>query len=202
MRRNTFFFVLLLFYLTPAVFAASPNYYVNIGMTKPFAPETFNTDWRSGFNLGAGLGFNVSPKFEIQGEILYDYLQLDDNSFLTDIADNMAYASVSGGETSILTASANLKYFSPIGEEARATPFLVGTFGFASKVIREKKINTEESSFTEPKVTENVPAVGAGLGLEIEMGENTYFVVEGRFNVLFTEETTVYLPLKLGIVIR
>ena len=201
MRPKSLFFILMML-CTPALVFAAPNYYANIGMSKPFAPEPFRNDWRSGFNLGAGIGFNVSPKFEIQGEVLYDFFQLDDNSYLKNITDNIAYASVSGGETSILTLSANFKYFSPISDDARVTPFLVGTVGAASKIISEKNINTEERQYTETKESNTIPAFGAGLGVEIEMGGNTYFVIEGRFNVLLTEETTVYMPLKLGIVIR
>lgn len=201
MRPNVLKIALLLVCL-PALLVAGPNYYANIGMTKPFAPEPFRTDWRSGFNLGAGIGFNLSPKFEIQGEVLYDYLQLDDNSYLNNVTDNIAYAAVSGGETSILSLSANFKYFSPINDQARAVPFLVGTLGVASKTINERRVTTADQQFVEPKETDTVPALGAGLGLEIEMGGNTYFVIEGRFNVLLTDKTTVYAPLKLGIVIR
>ena len=61
---------------------------------------------------------------------------------------------------------------------------------------------TEDDMYTVPKESQTTAAAGMGLGLEIVMGTRTSFVVEGRFNVLFTDKTTVYFPLKLGIVIR
>jgi len=195
---------LLVFFLFAGTYAlANPNYYANIGMSKPFAPEVFQEDWRAGFNIGTGIGYNFSPKFEIQGELLYDNFQLDDNSFLNGITDaNDFYASVSGGTTSLIGLYANFKYLSPLKNKATLTPYIVGSLGIVNKSIAEFKVTTEEEMYTIPKESQTIPAAGMGLGVEFVMGKSTSFVVEGRFNVLLTDETTVYFPLKLGIVIR
>ncbi|MBN1480904.1 outer membrane beta-barrel protein [candidate division KSB1 bacterium] len=182
---------------------ANPNYYVNIGMSKPFAPDDFQNHWRSGFNVGLGLGYNFSPKFEIQGEFLYDNFQLDDIAFLNDITgNNDVYASVAGGGASLYAVYANFKYLSPIERNTSLTPYIVGSLGLAAQQIAEKKVTVEEGPYTIPKESQTSPGVGLGIGVEIVMGGRTSFVVEGRFNILFTDETTVYFPLKLGIVIR
>lgn len=182
---------------------ANPNYYVNIGMSKPFAPDDFQNHWRSGFNVGLGLGHNFSPKFEIQGELLYDNFQLDDIAFLNNISDkNDLYASVAGGGTSLYAVYANFKYLSPLERNTFLTPYIVGCLGLAAQQIAEMKVTVEEGPYTISKESQAALAAGLGIGVEIVMGGRTSFVVEGRFNVLFTEKTTVYFPLKLGIVIR
>jgi hypothetical protein len=69
-------------------------------------------------------------------------------------------------------------------------------------MIGEREVTTESEMFTVPQESQTALATGVGLGVEIVMGGRTSFVVEGRFNVLLTDETTVYFPLKLGIVIH
>lgn len=189
--------------LTTSLAFANPNYYANIGMSKPYAPENFQKNWRSGFNIGAGIGYNVKPTLEIQGELLYDNFQLDDYAFLGDIAeDDDPFASVMGGSVSILSLYVNAKFLSPLKTNDTITPYLIGGVGLVSKMTGEKEIMTELLEYIEPKESTTTAAAGLGIGVEIVMGARTSFVVEGRFNVLFTDETTVYFPLKLGIVIR
>ena len=202
MQRTILFIIMITFLATSSIFA-NPNYYANIGISKPFAPDDFQENWRSGFNVGLGLGYNLSPKFEIQGEFLYDTFQLDDNNFLNGITDaNDVFSSVTGGEASLYGLYANFKYLSPLQKNTTLTPYMVGSLGLVSKNIAEMRVMTEDDMYTIPKESQTTAAVGMGLGLEIVMGNRTSFVVEGRFNVLFTDETTVYFPLKLGIVIR
>ncbi len=202
MFRLTHFFLLGLF-LTATLFA-NPNYYVNIGMSKPYAPDEFQKNWRSGYNLGAGIGYNLKPRLELQGEFFFDNFQLDDNAFLGDITeDDDLFASVMGGSVSIVSFYANVKYLSPLEKSSTLTPYLIGGIGFASKMIGEMDVTTGElDPYTIEKETYAAAAAGIGLGVEIVMGARTSFVVEGRFNILFTDEATVYMPLKLGIVIR
>jgi opacity protein-like surface antigen len=189
--------------LTTSLAFANPNYYANIGMSKPYAPENFQKNWRSGFNLGTGIGYNVKPTLELQGEFLYDNFQLDDNAFLGDVTtDDDIFASVMGGSVSILSLYVNAKFLSPLKTNDTITPYLIGGVGLVSKMTGEKEIMTELLEYIEPKESTTTAAAGLGIGVEIVMGARTSFVVEGRFNVLFTDETTVYFPLKLGIVIR
>ena len=63
-------------------------------------------------------------------------------------------------------------------------------------------VTTAETMYTIPKESLTALATGIGLGVEFFMGKRTYFVIEGRFNALLTDDTTVYFPLKLGIVVR
>ncbi|MBN1559475.1 hypothetical protein JW998_04450, partial [candidate division KSB1 bacterium] len=82
------------------------------------------------------------------------------------------------------------------------TPYLVAGLGIVAKNIGEMDVTTAEEMFTIAKESQTSVGAGIGIGVEILMGKRTYFVVEGRFNALLTDEATVYFPLKLGIVIR
>ena len=202
MRRVALLAVIVLL-LTCSFVVANPSYYATLGMSKPFAPDDFQKNWRAGFNIGAAIGYSFSSHLEVQGEFLYDNFPLDDLSYLGDFTDvNSFYASVSGGTASLLGFYANVKYLSPLQKDATLTPYLIGELGLGTLMIGEREVTTESEMFTVPQESQTALATGLGLGVEIVMGGRTSFVVEGRFNVLLTDETTVYFPLKLGIVIH
>ncbi len=189
--------------LMSSIAFANPNYYVNIGMAKPYAPDDFQKNWRSGYDIGAGIGFNVKPTLELQGELLYDNFQLNDNAYLGDVTtDDDLFASVMGGSISVFSLYANVKYLSHLKNNDTFTPYLLGGVGLASKMTGEKEVMTELLEYSDKEERVTTAAAAVGLGVEIVMGARTSFVIEGRFNILFTDETTVYFPLKLGIVIH
>ena len=202
MRRITFIICLLL--TLTSILSARPKYYFNIGMTKPFAPEDFLTNWRSGYQIGAGIGFMLGDRLEIIPGLYYSNFSLNDANFLSGYLndDEEVFSSVTGGTTNIFDVSADLKYVVPTKSASKITPYLIGGVGFASHIVTEKNITTSTDPITEEKQSNQIACAGAGIGFEFIMGKNTYFVVEGRFNMLFTDETTVYAPIKLGIMIK
>ncbi|MDZ7316038.1 MAG: hypothetical protein ONB24_07940 [candidate division KSB1 bacterium] len=195
--RRVIFLLSLLF----AVYgAAAPRYSVTLGMSKPFAPEELQRYWRSGFNLAAGIGVKLKPQLELQGELLYNRLELDDTAFLGNITSATdVYSSVSGGATSITELSARLKYFSQSIKST--TPYLYLSLGGGLKVIAEKEVTTADRNYKEPRDSVFSPSTGIGLGAEVKMAKNSLLVVEGGFQLLWTDPTTVYLPLKIGVIV-
>jgi hypothetical protein len=193
--------VLLLF--GTAVLAARPRYFFNTGMTKPFSPTVFRNQWRSGFNLGAGIGFQLAPKFELEGEFLVHQMQLDDAAYLNNItSSDDLYSAVTGGTTTILDFSANMKYMVPSPSANQVTPYLLGVFGIADQITTKKDVTTQDLNFSEARESTLAPMAGLGLGFEIALSTNTSLVIEGGFHFLFAKETTIYFPLKFGIVLN
>ena len=201
MRRFIYLIIISVF-LLPTFSPSAPRFYVNTGISNPYAPDTFTNHWRSGYNLGLGAGYPLSTNLEIIGQFHYDNFQLDDISYLKDITDSDLYASATGGSTWIAGFLADLKLYSPLSEKSTITPYLVGGLGLFTKTIQKIRITLEEGTYEETKESDMPFGAGLGLGAEILMGKRTYFIVEGRFNVLFTDETTVYMPIKLGISIK
>ncbi len=193
-------FAVILSLLSTASVAA-PRYSVFTGMSKPFTPTDFKDLWRSGFNLGGAVAWSVAPHLEIDGTMQFDQFQLDDVAFLNTLTTSTdIYAAVSGGSVTILDLSARLKYYSPIVSKQLA-PYLFAGVGVGMKTTSEKEITTADRSTKEPRESLFAPAAGIGLGFEMEIAKNSSLLVEGGFNLLFTEKTTVYFPLKIGVVI-
>lgn len=189
--------------LISASLMAGPKYYVNTGISKPFAPEKFSGNWRTGFEIGGGLGFMLSEKIEVVPGIHYNNFSLNDANFLdTYIGNDDIYSSVSGGAAHIFDLGIDFKYLVPTQNNHKVTPYLICGAGYAGHVISKKDIVIETGSDIDAKQSTQTGWAAGGIGFEIVMGKNTYFVVEGRFNILFTDETTVFAPIKFGILIK
>ncbi len=194
---------LILVIVLSAALVAGPKFYVNTGISKPFAPESFLRNWRSGYEIGGGVGWMLKDNIEIIPGLHYNNFAMNDASFLDDfIGDDAVYSSVSGGTTHIIDIGADIKWLVPAKSISKVTPYVTGGLGYALYNVGEKEIITSAQTFTEEKQTAHKSWVGAGLGFEILMGGNTYFFLEGRFNLLFADESTVFAPLKFGIIIK
>ncbi len=199
MNKNTLLLVLL---TTMAVYAG-PNFYVNTGISKPFAPESFSGNYHTGYELGGGIGFMSTEQFEIVPGIHYNNFSLNDANFIADfLGKDNAYAAVTGGTAHLYDVGVDLKYLVPTQNVKKVTPYVVAGAGLASRIITAKEIITQDQTIIDAEQTTHTAWAGGGIGFEILMGGNTYFMVEGRFNVLFTDKTTVFAPIKLGIIIK
>jgi len=201
MNKKLFVFFLGMLLLFSSL-AARPVFYFNTGMSKPFAPEEFKQYWRAGYNIGAGVGFPLSERFELQGVLFYDNLALDDTRYIDKITDKTAYASVTDGDTHIGSLWANAKLFIPSEQNDKVTPFLTGGVCIANRLIAEKEIFTEQKTFTEEKQSDMVPGAGIGLGFDIEMGSGTLLNIQVRMHALFTDDISIYAPVTLGVKIK
>jgi len=182
---------------------ARPNFYVNTAISKPFSPESFSGDWRSGYEIGAGIGFMMNKRFEIIPAFGYNNFSLNDQSFLSDyLGQDNVYSSVTGGTTHLIHLGVDAKYLVPPKGLPKITPYLIAGAGFGSRIISEKEIITSAGPTIDPRQSRSGAWAGGGLGFEFIMGGNTYLVLEARFNLLFADQTTVYAPIKFGITIK
>lgn len=195
--------LVLFFLLVMITFAYSrPNYYLALGISKPFAPEEFKENWRTGYTVNGAIGLPITSKLEIQGDLLYDNFSLHDLRYLESINESSEYASVSGGTAHLISFYINSKYRVPPQNPKKTIPYLTAGVGLSSRTYAERQVYDEEGYYIIEKETENVPAAGLGIGFEIEMSENTVLYLEGRFNVLFTKDYSVYFPLKFGVAFK
>ncbi|RLD12406.1 hypothetical protein DRI50_09145 [candidate division KSB1 bacterium] len=200
--RSKLFTLLLTCALSTTLFAR-PHFYFNTAISKPFAPESFSGDWHSGYELGVGAGFMMNKRLEIIPAFDYNNFALNDQSFLSDyLGQDNIYSSVTGGTTHLFHVGIDAKYLVPPKVSSKITPYIIGGAGFGSRIITEKEIITAAETSHDPRHTFSGAWAGGGLGFEFIMGGNTYFVLEGRFNVLFADKATIYAPIKFGITIK
>ena len=206
-------FILLICLWAPLLFAqnvSKTNYYISTGISKTYAPEDFNKFWREGFNLGVGVGRLITPRVEIQGTLAYNSFDLNttayiDNGTLTSylLNDSTGFKTVDGGQTSIISFLINLKAMFPTKQNLKVVPYFVGGIGYSRINFDEIQIQSPVDTKIEPSHLENVLTTGVGIGFEFDVSEKTDIYLEGKFNVMFTEQdATVIFPIKFGITIH
>jgi hypothetical protein len=103
--------------------------YINTGFSIPSAPDNFSDYWKTGFNIGGGIGFPIIPNLRFQVDLEYNSFAINKDAFDNDFIYGGTDISISGGTASILTAAANLKALISTGSSSK-TPYFIGGVSF------------------------------------------------------------------------
>ena len=176
-----------------------PSYSLSTGFAIPSAPDDFAESWNSGYNLGASIGYPLSPNLTFQGCLDYNSFTLDEDGFL---GGGLFSRSANGGTTSIVTASANLKAILS-SQGSSVSPYFTGGLGFFRLSFGDVTVTDHEYpggfSQTVDGDSETAISIFFGAGLEFAINEKVNFFAEGKYGIGFTEdESTRYFPVKLG----
>ena len=107
----------------------------------PFIDLGIGDVYKSGANFGGGLGFQLSPMFEIVGRFSYNTFSFDDEGLAEKAVEAMEElvnigtytATVSGDKLQITEMIADVKLLIPVGGESGTfRPFLLTGLGFAN----------------------------------------------------------------------
>ncbi len=189
---------------------AKMSYYAGVGMTKNYAPEDFNKYWREGFNIDAGIGRQIAPRIELQGKITFNSFDLNATNYvdygdlsISTIKDSLGYKTANGGQTTILSFMLNTKVLFPPKKASKAIPYFTAGIGYSRLHFKEITVQSSIDIQDVPSNTENVLTTGIGIGFDIDVTKRTDLFLEGRFDILLTEnKSTVIFPVKFGVAIR
>ena len=197
----------LMFFMASASFVSAQNenkteFYINGGMTFPFAPNKFSDYWNKGFNFGGGIGYLINPNLSFVGNVNYNTFSFNDEEFLNDYGFGGYGITISGADASIITVSWNLKTsLQPITTNVR--PYLCGGIGYFRLSKSDVTVSLIGESETVEGDSESAVSVLFGGGTDFKINENMDFFIEFKYTIGFTEgEKTTMLPLKLGVKFR
>ena len=169
--------VLVMFAMTASAQIPKPfTIYADAGLTMPNG-DAFNTLYKAGMHLGAGVGFNVTPMFQVVPNIEY-------HSFGFDLTG------YDGGKMTVWMFGANSRMNIGAGPMP-IKPFLLGGVGFASGSIEAIKLLATEIT---PDASNTDFYWNIGVGVDL-----MNFFVQARYVSIGTEgESTNYIPVSLG----
>jgi len=186
------------------------NYYAGVGITKNYAPEDFNKYWREGFNIDAGIGRDIASRIELQGKLTFNSFDLNTTNYVDygnlsvpTIYDTLGYKTANGGQATMLSFMINAKLLFPPKRSSKAVPYFIAGIGYSRLHFEQIDVQSSMDTKIVPASTENVLTTGIGIGFDIDVTKRTDLYLEGRFDVLFTEnESTVVFPIKFGVAIH
>ena len=184
--------ILVLFALSASAQIPTPfSFYAGGALSVPSSPEGFSDGWKTGYHGMAGVGYKMSPKFQLVGKLEY-------HNFSADVSN---YPDLDGGNAKIMMYGVDGRFslglpMTPI------KPFFFGGGGIAhvewDEFTGTNLITSTLNSYL-PEA-ENKFYYNAGAGVEFAFGPTMNFFVQGRYVSVATEgEKMSYIPITLGL---
>jgi len=126
---------------TPALAQSGLNIYVGGGGALPLDPTEFTDFWGLGYNAGAAIGYSFGSGLELIGGVDYSNFLLDVDDLLDDLGALGMDIDISGGDISMLSLSAGLKF--NIGTGGSFSPYLIGMGGMYTRSISDVTVSTD-----------------------------------------------------------
>lgn len=193
----------LLWLLIPAFgIAGLSDVVFTLGITRPLAPPDVKDSYLSGAHVGAMAGISVSSNLELMADLSYHAGIFDVRGFKSvRKEDNKEDFVITGNNAHFFTAMVKARWFMPAGEESKSRSYLFAGPGLMLSKRGEISWLHPDGDGKIPAKTEISAGATFGLGVELKM-ESTRFVFELGPVLGFAEETTVLLPLRLGIALN
>jgi len=182
--------------------AKSAEFYFNSGISVPKSHNNFAEFYDKSFNVGFGIGYDLSPSFLICFELAYNNFRLDGERFINSHenlkgtaseGDEAIYSFTVGTKARLSTSNDNIR------------PYLKVNFGFMHRKYEDLYVEAfdPDTSFVLPEDFDTSIMLHFGVGIDIKITKEFYLFGEAKLNHAFTkEESTQYIPLKVGILYR
>ncbi len=163
-----------------------PEYHLAIGMSTPTKPNNFSENWKTGYDLRAGLGLQISNFFSIVANFdLYSF-PFDEGVF-DQFYGLSGYTLIDSPTWKSYSATLNLKYAFE-AEFSKLRPYLTGGGGFYGDNLKDWRIRNP-NDFEETIEGEKADVMGAtfGVGIQLTTTKRIDLFLEGRFTTGFTD---------------
>jgi opacity protein-like surface antigen len=179
-----------------------PSFYVNTGMAVPSAPDEFSDYWNMGFNVGGGIGLEISPNVQFVPTLSYSNFSFDGNNFLQENGFGGYGFDVSGGNAKIITLNADFKFqLSP--QQSPTIPYIIGDAGLFRLAIDDMTLSYQGQYETVQGDSENKFGLNLGAGLDFSLNPKIAMSLGAKYVIGLTEdESTRYFPLQIGFAFR
>ena len=175
------------------------------GISIPLKPDLFNDYWGAGYSIGAGYGhfLNARQTVALQTWLNYSSHPLDEDELLKAVGGVGSDVSISGGSADILTIAVNLKV-STGSVDSKAVPYLTAGAGlFRLSASDATFVGSGQTISQEFGEAEHKIGLSFGAGLNLNLTDRSGIFVEAKYEIGLTEdETTQYIPLRIGVFFR
>lgn len=180
----------------------TPHFYVNIGMGIPSSPNEFSDYWKTGLNIGGGIGYPASKNLDIIAMFNYSSFSFNGEKFINDAGYGGYGFEIDGGTASFLTLNVDLKVALASGD-ASVRPFIVGGACLFKMSIKDATVRLQGQSETVAGDDETKLGISIGAGFDVMLNQQMSLYLAARYAVGFTEdESTTYFPLNIGLMFR
>lgn len=198
---------LLVLTFAPLFTFAQNTIYLSGGVALPNKPDAqFKDLYKNGINAGAGFGLGLSPNLELIFKLNMDVFNINPDKFNSTTTT----ATVSGGNYSLLTPSAGIKF--NVAPKGKVNPYIVASAGYNLGKVSNLTVKVGSTTNTYDYDDQNVLGINVGAGLTFNMNENAGIFVEPSYSLLMYKESTsntiafnkqqAFIPVKVGLAFK
>lgn len=203
--KKLFLLIGILLLATSGIFGKEknhPSFYIHTGLSGTAYPEKYREYWTTGVNVGAGIGKQFSSLFEGYGGLLFNYFTLDRNGIESTLPSANEFTVINGEPTSILQFFAKAKLNFPRNSNDKIIPYLYGSIGLFRLNEKDITITQEKSDSVILGNSQNTFGGEMGMGFDIKMEDTILFIEIGADLGLVKQQNRIFLPLKVGVLIK
>jgi hypothetical protein len=158
----------------------------------------FSDNWKTGFNIGLGIGYIITPEISALLDVHYNVFHLDKVQMLKSMGlSGDQY--VDDADLSVVHVNASVKY-SIMQDQKYFNPYVLAGIGMMSIAGEDIYILLDAyHNATYRTLNKNVFDSSFGIGVDFLGSESSSFFVEVKSTVGFTKKGTFYyLPISVG----
>jgi opacity protein-like surface antigen len=175
------------------------NIYFEGGVSFPSHPKIFSDYWSTGYIIGTGIGYTLSPTWSISGSIHYNRFSLDDEGFLRSYGFGGLGIQTSGGSAKIVTILSNLKY-TLLAETKSLAPYIIGGIGYMGIATSDIEFYMAGTDVVRGR-SESAFSFFLGTGLILPATKETRYFIQVSYGIGLTKnDNTHIVPIKAGII--
>ncbi len=199
-------FAAVMIFCAPSVLGRNLQYFITGGVAYPIYDKDLTKIYNAGLHLGIGLGYTLSDRVMLTGNVQVSNLPLDEEEYLKSIdafaKDNQAEE----GSATVLTGSLNVKYSFSRARSGEAA-FLTGgaTIGrfIAGDVLLSQTQGNDVVETVKDGKGQSALGINAGAGFNVHLSSKSFLFFEARYTLLFTDKPRVHIiPLQFGVAFR
>ncbi len=190
----------------PSALGGDFQYFITGGVAYPIYDKDLTKVYNAGLHLGIGLGYTLSDRVMLIGNVQVSNLPLDEEEYLKSIDAFENENQAEEGSATVLTGSLNLKYSFSRARSGEA-PFLTGgaTIGrfIAGDVLLSKSVDNDITETVIDGKGKGAFGLNAGAGFNVHLSSKSFLFFEARYTILFADKPRVHIiPLQFGVAFR
>lgn len=169
--------------------------FVHSGISFPMSPQIFKDDYKKACDIGAGYGFNLSPKISLVGNLNYKQFQSKEKYWMPwkDFDEEKQY------KANVFSSFCDLRF--NLGQK-RLQPYFLASAGLTLVYRCGGFLYKVDANHSKRGTTIRF-GIGGGFGLNFKINRKWNVFIESRYTTIcfFEEEGNYagYLPIFLGI---
>lgn len=186
--------------------AGDLQYFITGGVAYPIYDKDLTKLYNAGLHLGMGLGYTLSDRVMIIGNVQVSNLPLDKEEYLKSIDAFEKENQAEEGSATVLTGSLNLKYSFSRARSGEA-PFLTGGATIGRFIAGDVLLSESQDNVVVETVIDgngkSAFGLNAGAGFNVHLSSKSFLFFEARYTILFADKPRAHIiPLQFGVAFR